>query len=382
MKRIHAEPRGDLLAICAREGFAHAVVDGIPYWDESAYYSFDPSEIDAVETATFDLAILCQELVAAAIDDERLLDRLGIDPGVRELARNSWHAREPSLYGRFDLAYDGRSPPKLLEYNADTPTTVYESSIFQWLWLEDGRRRGLLPQDADQYNSLHETLIACWRTIAPGEEVHFAAMANSEDQGTIAYLAETARAAGLATSIMTMRDIGLRASHFVDLAERRIHRLFKLYPWEWLLSDPFASNVSAMAEARFIEPPWKMVLSTKAILPLLWEMAPGHPNLLPARFEDEPHGADVGAAYVRKVCLSREGANITMIEDRKIVACTEGPYRGRAILQTTAPLPRFDGRYPVLGSWLVGNVPCGMGIREDRSPITSNTSRFVPHAIL
>jgi glutathionylspermidine synthase len=37
------------------------------------------------------------------------------------------------LYGRFDLAYRGDGPPKLLEYNADTPTALFEAAVVQWI---------------------------------------------------------------------------------------------------------------------------------------------------------------------------------------------------------------------------------------------------------
>ena len=44
----------------------------------------------------------------------------------------SWKRRDASLYGRFDLRYDGQGPAKLLEYNADTPTSLFETAVFQW----------------------------------------------------------------------------------------------------------------------------------------------------------------------------------------------------------------------------------------------------------
>ena len=59
----------------------------------------------------------------------------------------------PSIYGRFDLRYDGAGPAKLLEYNADTPTTLLEASILQWNWLKDTH------EGDDQWNSLHEKLV-------------------------------------------------------------------------------------------------------------------------------------------------------------------------------------------------------------------------------
>jgi glutathionylspermidine synthase len=33
----------------------------------------------------------------------------------------------------------------------------------------------------------------------------------------------------------------------------------------------------------------------------------------------------------------------------------------------------------VVGSWIIGDEAAGIGIREDESPITKNTSRFLPH---
>ena len=50
--------------------------------------------------------------------------------------------------------------------------------------------------------------------------------------------------------------------------------------------------------------------------------------------------------------------------------------------QQLRPLPEFDGRYPVIGAWIVGDEPAGMGIREDATPLTTDRARFVPHAIV
>ena len=52
-------------------------------------------------------------------------------PGRRSAA---WEAEPPSVYGRFDLRYGGEWPPKLLEFNADTPTGLVESAVTQWNW--------------------------------------------------------------------------------------------------------------------------------------------------------------------------------------------------------------------------------------------------------
>ena len=139
----------------------------------------------------------------------------------------------------------------------------------------------------------------------------------------------------------------------------------------------------AKAPTRWIEPPWKAILSNKGMLPLLWEMFPGHPNLLPAYFEDDPKAAQLGTSFVRKPLFSREGANVTLVSAGTTLIEQEGPYGAEGFIrQALAPLPNFSGQYPVIGSWLVDHTPCGLSIREDENPITGNTSRFLPHAIL
>ena len=180
-----------------------------------------------------------------------------------------------------------------------------------------------------------------------------------------------------------VEDIGLRDDRtFVDLDDREIELAFKLYPWEWMFQDAFGARI-AHAPTRWIEPPWKALISNKGILPLLWEMFPDHPNLLPAYFDDDPNAARLGASFVRKPLYSREGANIALVSAGTTLVEQQGPYGAEGFIrQALAPLPNFFGQYPVLGSWLVDHTPCGLSIREDENPITGNTSRFLPHAIL
>lgn len=64
----------------------------------------------------------------------------------------------------------------------------------------------------------------------------------------------------------------------------------------------------------------------------------------------------------------------------KATFSTEGTYGKEGfVYQQYCPLPSFDGNYPVIGSWIVDGKPAGIGIREDDTPVTKNTSRFVPH---
>ena len=125
-----------------------------------------------------------------------------------------------------------------------------------------------------------------------------------------------------------------------------------------------------------IEPAWKMVLSNKVALALLWEMAAGHPNLLPTSLDPR----DIVGPVVRKPIFGREGANVQVIQGGRVVAESGGDYGAEGfVYQAHAPLPVFDGNYPVIGSWVVASTPVGVGIREDDTPITRDTSRFLPH---
>lgn len=386
MRRIACPERDDWRQTAAQCGFVFHTIDGARYWDERAYYAFTLEEIErGLEAPTAEIEAMCLELVGRVIGDERRLRRLKIPAAFWDLIAESWKRRDRSLYGRLDLKFDGAGPAKLLEYNADTPTSIFEAAVFQWMWLEQAIERRIVPARSDQFNSIHERLIAAWTAIGAGRHLHLAGLAdNPEDAGTLAYLDDTARQAGLATTRLDMSEIGWRQEPpgFVDLEGREIALAFKLYPWEWMIRDSFGANL-ASAPTRWIEPPWKAVLSNKGILPLLWEMFPGHPHLLPAFFEDDPRCAELGSSYVRKPLLSREGANVTLVSGGLPLDAQPGPYGAEGFVrQALSPLPNFAGCYCVVGSWLVEHQPCGVSIREDESPITGNSSRFVPHAIV
>lgn len=371
MKRRAITSRPDWRKRVESVGMVYHTIDDEPYWDESACYRFTRSEVDTIDLATAELHSLCLGAVEEVISRD-LFSRLCIPEAFARLVIDSWEADEPSLYGRFDLCWDGSGSPKLLEYNADTPTSLLEASVVQWFWLQDTQ------QGADQFNSIHEKLISFWqRWPSPREALHFACAAGSlEDLGNLEYLRDTAVQGGLGTRRLFVEEIGWDSGRmkFVDLDNEPIRTLFKLYPWEWLVREEFGRYL-AMSGMRLIEPAWKMVLSNKGILPLLWQLNEGHPNLLPAAFADQPFSGD----HVRKPLFSREGENVAIHRGGSVVG-TEGSYGAEGyILQQYAPLPCFDGNYPVIGSWVIDHEPAGIGIREDRSEITTNGSRFIPH---
>lgn len=376
MRRLTLEPRSDWQAKVEALGLVWHTASGAPYWDESAAYVFTAAEIAEIERATSDLYAMYVE-AGEYVVRHRLFGRFAIPEFCWDLIADAWSAEPPALnYGRFDLGYDGFGPPKLFEFNCDTPTALLEAAVVQWAWKEQ-----VFPA-ADQYNSVHGKLVAKWRDIAPhlaSDLVHFthARDAVGEDAVTTAYLRDVATEAGLRTQQLAASDIGWDGRRFVDLQMREIRTLYHLYPWEWLVSEPFGSNLSVTAQRTlWIEPIWKMIWSNKAMLPILWDLYPRHPNLLWAS-----RGAPASASYVTKPILAREGGNVRIVRNDVEIAATDGPYCATPVMyQGLYDLPRFEGGYPVLGAWIVDAQPAGLGIRED-GLITGNLARFVPHIL-
>lgn len=378
MERITLTPRPDWQQKVEESGLIwHTLEDGTPYWNESACYVFTPAQIEKIEAATAELYDLFLKAGQHVIDHD-LFHLFGIPDWVVPLIKKSWDDEPPALnYGRFDLGYDGVNAPKLFEFNCDTPTSLLEAAVVQWAWKEE-----VFP-DNDQFTSLHDKLVAKWEDIAPylgSSLVHFTNVSDmaGEDAVTVAYLQDTAAAAGLDTVQIDMRDIGfypgLLHPHFQDLAGVEMKTIYKLYPWEWIVNEPFGKNLTR-TKATWLEPIWKMIWSNKAILPILWKLFPGHPNLLPAAF------GPLATDCVKKPKLAREGANITIISEGQVVSETGGDYGEEGYIhQALFDLPDFVGNRPVIGSWVVDGEPAGMGIRED-GLITGNTARFVPHII-
>jgi glutathionylspermidine synthase len=370
MQRHHSHPRPDWREQVEALGFTYHSHEEGPYWDESACYELTAREVDALETAANALHYLCIEAAEAVIKNS-WWSRLGIPQAAIPAILRSWERDDFSLYGRFDLSYDGSSPPKLLEYNADTPTALVEAAIVQWFWLEQ------VHPGADQFNSIHERLIEAWRRWAR-TTIHFSSIKDhDEDEQTVLYLRDTCQQAGVQTRSVHVEDIGWdrRRNLFVDLDSQPIERCFKLYPWEWLWREEFGAHLATDC-VRFVEPAWKMLLSNKGLLPILWELFPHHPNLLPA-YE---LAAALGASYIRKPKLSREGSNVAWVEGGVIVEETDGGYgQEGCVYQALAPQPEFEGHHPVFGVWVVDHEAAGLGIREDTRRITGNLSRFVPH---
>lgn len=386
MKRLPIQERPNWVEAAEKLGFNFHTMYGEPYWDETSMYRFTLKQVENdIEDPSTELHDMCRQAVNEIVKSEELMTRMGIPSNMMDYVKNSWKSGEKELYGRFDLAYDGKSPAKMLEYNADTPTSLFEAGSFQWTWLEEAIERGIIPKESDQFNRIYDAMVERFQQLFDkGENIHFTSVGgrdNVEDFGTVETMAWAAADAGMKTHYVEIEEIGVStAGQFADDKDRVIGSLFKLYPWEDMLRDDYGQYL-ASSGIRMLEPAWKALVSNKGILPVLWKMFPGHKNLLPSYWATEAHGM---SNYVTKPIFSREGASIQIFENGVL---TENSIKREydhhtMIAQEYYALPSFDGYKPIIGSWVVGRECVGMGIREDQSRITQDLSRFKPHIIL
>src|SRR5215204_5470928 len=177
MRRHRCEPRPAWREKVEEIGLTYHSHENGPYWDESACYEFTAQEIETIEASARALHHLCIDAAEAVIKNA-WWDRLSIPSIAVPAILRSWERDDFSLYGRFDLAFDGTASPKLLEYNADTPTALVEAAVAQWFWLQETR------PESDQFNSIHERLVEAWRRWT-GSTIHFSSVKdNPEDEQT------------------------------------------------------------------------------------------------------------------------------------------------------------------------------------------------------
>jgi glutathionylspermidine synthase len=206
MKRRDISPRHDWQQKVLDVGLTYnRLPNGDDYWNESACYVLSSTDVDVLESSTGELNSMCLEAGQYVIDNNRFPD-FAISDETAALIKDAWAAEPPALYGRMDLAYNGTEPPKLLEFNADTPTGLVEAAVVQWYWLKD------YAPNADQLNSIHEKLLWKWTDLKPyiTEPVFFAHCDLEEDLMTVAYLRQTAEDSAIKTVGIPSLNLGIR----------------------------------------------------------------------------------------------------------------------------------------------------------------------------
>lgn len=393
MKRVKNTPRANWEKKILEQGLLYDAWEDENghtqhYWNEKAHYEISVDEALELEDATrnvHQMFLAAMETICSGKEGT-----LGFSDEAFEFAVNSYKAHELSLYGRFDFIYDGFSSPKLLEYNADTPTALIETALIQKCWQEE-----LYPDDI-QFNILHDELVKRWKYLkkklnAPEHELLYFAHADDEPTGedwtNTAFLKTCAGEAGWDTIGINMQRLTWNEEKtvFVDGVNSPITHIFKLYPWEDMMDEPGAEHILRYPKStHWFEPAWKMLLSDKKILSVLWKLYPDSPYLLPT-YTDSPHNL---REYVKKPVYGREGKSISIhTPNKKIVS----PYTyhdvqdDEYIYQELFRAPNFKSRgqdnHLVIGSWVVGNRPAGLAFRESNSLITDEDARFVPHIV-
>lgn len=368
MERIKVSPRDGYEKKVEELGFCFHK----DYWKEEACYMFRLSEIEEIEKATKECYRMCCDAAQYIIDND-LFAEMQIPSEMKDAIIQSWESDDLSLYGRFDFALVN-GVPKMLEFNADTPTSLLECSLIQWDWKNE-----VFPEK-DQFNGIHEAMVQSFRDINGRYgfgKIHFACCReNLEDEETLQYILSTAMEAGISTSEISMEQMLLDGSSFYTPGGEKIDCFFKLYPWEWMMRE---SLEGCRANVLWIEPIWKSIMSNKAILVILSRLYQDSPYILKAGFSP----AGLGDCYCKKPIFSREGANVKLVEYGNTIECSSGDYGAEGyIYQELVKIEDYDGKYPIIGSWVIGGEPAGMGIRETPSRITDNMSEFVPHIIL
>ena len=372
MKRHLIEERPDWESIVLTQGMTYAQ----GYWNEGVYYEFSQNEITQIQLATSTINTMVFQTLDHIINGN-LIHKFDIPREAIPTIIQSWRNGDPAIYGRYDLAFDGINPPKLLSVRGDSTLNLLEASLIQTYWRDD-----MFPANP-QFNSIHQLLVERWDHIfnqLKGKYVHFACADNLEDIANILYLSDTADAAGINIETVLLQDIGSDDSYFLDGNDDIITSIYKLLPWNQLIESEFGlSTLARYQEMNWLEPIWRMVSSNKAFLAVMWDMFKGHPNLLECTLDINDLKS---TSYVKKPLYSQGGKNIFVSNEEKFFnSKTLENINMEYIYQTYTQLPIFDGVYPVISSWVVGDVNAGISIREGGIITTDDTCRFTPHIV-
>lgn len=370
MERLQITPRTNWEEKLLKQGFVYYK----DYYTDDVCYQFTKQEIENLENATNEIFELCIKGLEFVLNSEEQLNRFKIPKKFHDVIKRSWQDDSISFYGRFDLAYNGKDI-KLLEFNADTPTSLLEASIIQWYWVQDYNSQ------LDQFNSVHEKLVehlkVC-KPYIPDNLITFTTVEdNEEDFMTTKYLEDCAVQAGVYTNFLDISKVSINdLEQFCDTDGNLLQTIFKLYPYEWMFHEEFADYIIKNYETtQWIEPLYKAIWSNKMFMVILSELFPFSPYILNCQTSPEKL-----TDYVKKPLLSREGSNVTIVKNKAIIEQTDGEYGDEGfIYQEYFEIPKFNNKTPIIGSWLIGGVSAGIGIRESSNLITDNKSQFIPH---
>lgn len=370
----------------------HTDPDNTPYIaDEIVEVSAD--EADAYYEAVNELYEMFVEAGEYVIENE-LFHELGIPFNLVDAVKMSWdNDVHWHLYGRFDLAggLDGH-PIKLIEFNADTPTALFETSILQWAML---KANGM--DESHQFNSLYEALgdnfkrlimmeddVADFHQHYEGWKILFSSVkGNEEEESTVRLLQNIASEAGFNTEFAYMEEVEFSGQDGVFYNNENYEYWFKLYPWEDIAIEEadlamLLTQIMENQKAIILNPAYTLMFQSKAFMKILWDLYPNHPLLLETSFEPLQ-----GIPQVEKKIFGREGANTVIVdENENVIEETSGIYgEFPSVFQEYVEFPRDSkGEYYQAGVFYAYEG-CGLGFRKG-GLILDNASKFVGHRVV
>ena len=372
MKRFRISPRVGWQSLVEKQGLTWHSEGKEVTWNESAAYVLNSSEVEKLRQTARELVDIFHQ-AAGHIVKNRLWSILGLRDEEAKLITASWERGDWSLHGRFDFLFDAQGQPKLLEYNAETALSLVETAVIQKHWLTE-----VMPE-MTQFNELETRLLQAW-SKSGFAHVHCAwRPRHAEVEGTIRFMAGIMRTAGIKVTMLAMHRMGWDSQQrtFVDHDGLPIRHCYKLYPWEWMLREPFAKFVSE-AQCSFVEPPWRLILGSKGILCVISELFGDHLAVVACNQTSDKLGVD----FVSKPLFGHEGHNVTIHRDGVVAESLSGEYGDEAkVFQAFVESQRHDGYMPQLGVWMVRDEPAAICVRETLGSIISANSAFVPHAI-
>ncbi len=350
------------------------------------------TEVEAYYEAANELYDMFAEAGQYVIDNN-LFHELNIPFNLVELIKNSWENDVHwHLYGRFDFAggIDGK-PIKLIEFNADTPTSLYETAIIQWAML---KANGM--DEAKQFNTVFEALKENFKRLVvlggdtadfekyyDGWKILFSSIRGSiEDENTTRLLQIAANEAGFHTDFAYVDEVGFHAQEGIFKGDENFEFWFKLIPWENIAIEEgdlalLLDEIIREQKAIILNPAYTLIFQSKAFMKILWDLFPNHPLLLETSFEPLK-----GKKQVEKRAFGREGANTIIYDnDMSVLAKVEGEYGNfKAIYQEYTELPKDSKGESYQAGVFFAYEGCGLGFRRG-GLIMENFSKFVGHRI-
>ena len=323
-----------------------------------------------------------------------LFHELDIPFNLVEVIKESWENDVHwHLYGRFDLAggVDG-SDIKLIEFNADTPTSLFETAIIQWAILKFNNL-----EDSNQFNSLYEALMDNFKRLVTLDEdveefskyyeklnwkILFSSIkGNDEEEHTVKLLQHIATEAGYKTDFSFIDDTEF-SDDGISKNDELFELWFKLIPWEDIAIQEgelavILTDIIKNKKAIIFNPAYTLIFQSKGIMKILWDLYPNHPLLLKTSFEPLNK-----TKQVEKMCFGREGANVAIVNsDNTLDTKTSGEYEnGKPIYQEYVEFPKDKNQNYYQAGVFYAYEACGLGFRKG-GKILDNMSKFVGHIV-